>query len=95
MTATASSKAVPCPWFAGEAAEVCAPLLSGPRAGRARRNPADGAVLLIEFAFAGQRFVALNGGVRSQHTDAVSFPMDRADQAEVDRLWGAPLARGG
>ena len=54
-----------------------------------------GSVLVVEFTLAGQRFMALNGGMRVEYTHAVSFKIDCADQAEVDRLWDALLADGG
>ena len=47
-----------------------------------------------EFTLAGQRYVALNGGMKVDYTNAVSFMIDCADQAEVDRLWDA-LSAGG
>jgi predicted 3-demethylubiquinone-9 3-methyltransferase (glyoxalase superfamily) len=53
-----------------------------------------GAVLVIEFTLAGQRFLALNGGTRFEYTHAVSFQVNCADQAEIDRLWAA-LSEGG
>ena len=31
--------------------------------------------------------MALNGGKQFEYTDAISFLIDCADQAEVDRLW--------
>ena len=39
--------------------------------------------------------MALNGGMRFEYTPAVSFKIDCADQAEVDRLWDALSANGG
>ena len=39
--------------------------------------------------------MALNGGTRFEYTHAVSFKIDCADQAEVDRLWEALCADGG
>ena len=54
-----------------------------------------GSVLVVEFTLAGQRFMALNGGTRFEYTHAVSFKIDCADQAEVDRLWDALCADGG
>jgi predicted 3-demethylubiquinone-9 3-methyltransferase (glyoxalase superfamily) len=47
-----------------------------------------------EFTLAGERFLALNGGPRFEYTHAISFEVDCADQAEVDRLWDA-LSDGG
>ena len=66
-----------------------------------QRNSVDspagkaGSVLVVEFTLAGQRFMALNGGIRFDYTHAVSFKIDCADQAEVDRLWDALSANGG
>jgi predicted 3-demethylubiquinone-9 3-methyltransferase (glyoxalase superfamily) len=39
--------------------------------------------------------MALNGGTRFEYTHAVSFKIDCADQAEVDRLWDGLSANGG
>jgi predicted 3-demethylubiquinone-9 3-methyltransferase (glyoxalase superfamily) len=97
------SKISPCLWFNGDAEEAASfyvSLLPDSRIERIRRNLADGpagkagSVLVVEFALAGQRFLALNGSIRFEHTHAVSFYVDCEDQAEVDRLWEA-LGRGG
>lgn len=94
-------KIAPCLWFGGGAegaARFYVSLLPGSRVGRVQRNPADGpagAVLAVAFTLAGQRFLALNGGARVDFTRAVSFQVDCADQAEVDRLWDALSAGGG
>lgn len=98
------SKIAPCLWFGGEAEEAAGfyvSLLPGSRVERVQENPADGpagkagAVLAVEFTLAGQRFLALNGGARTDYGHAVSFQVDCADQAEVDRLWDALSAGGG
>src|SRR6185312_4957900 len=66
-----------------------------------QKNTADGpagkagTVLVVEFTLAGQRFVALNGGMPCEYTHAVSFMIDCVDQAEVDRLWETLLSGGG
>lgn len=97
------SKIAPCLWFAGQAEEAArfyVSLLPGSCIENVLRNPMDGpggkegTVLVVEFTLAGQRFMALNGGERLEHTHAVSFHIDCADQAEVDRLWDA-LSAGG
>jgi predicted 3-demethylubiquinone-9 3-methyltransferase (glyoxalase superfamily) len=97
------SKIVPCLWFDGEAEEAAnfyVSLLPDSRIETVQRNTIDGSagkagtVLVVEFTLAGQRFMALNGGMRFEYTHAVSFKIDCADQAEVDRLWDA-LASGG
>jgi predicted 3-demethylubiquinone-9 3-methyltransferase (glyoxalase superfamily) len=97
------SKIAPCLWFDGEAEEAAnfyVSLLPGSRIEHISRNSMDspsgkaGAVLVVEFSLAGQRFIALNGGMRFEYTHAISFQVDCADQAEVDRLWDA-LSDGG
>jgi len=97
------SKITPCLWFDGEAEEAAqfyVSLLPDSRIERVQKNVMDGpagkagTVLVVEFTLAGQRFIALNGGTRFEYTHAISFAVDCADQAEVDRLWDA-LSRGG
>src|ERR1700760_2359026 len=98
------SKIKPCLWFDGEAEEAAnfyVSLLPDSKIEVVQRNSVDspggkaGTVLLVEFTLAGQRFMALNGGMRFEYTHAVSFKIDCADQAEVDRLWEALTANGG
>ena len=97
------SKIAPCLWFDGEAEEAAnfyVSLLPNSRIDRVQRNVTDtpagktGTVLAVAFTLAGQRFLALNGGTRFEYTPAISFQVDCADQAEVDRLWDA-LSDGG
>jgi predicted 3-demethylubiquinone-9 3-methyltransferase (glyoxalase superfamily) len=98
------SKITPCLWFDGEAEEAAnfyVSLLPDSKIEVVQRNMTDGrggkagTVLLVEFTLAGQRFMALNGGMRFEYTHAVSFKIDCADQAEVDRFWEALTADGG
>jgi predicted 3-demethylubiquinone-9 3-methyltransferase (glyoxalase superfamily) len=98
------SKVSPCLWFDGEAeaaANFYVSLLPDSRIETVQKNTVDspagkaGSVLVVEFTLAGQRFMALNGGTRFDFTHAVSFKIDCADQAEVDRLWDALSATGG
>jgi len=98
------SKIAPCLWFKDEAEEAVnfyVSLLPNSRIDYVQRNVEDspggkeGTVLVIEFTLAGQRFQALNGGVKFEHSYAVSFSIDCADQAEVDRLWDRLLQGGG
>ena len=98
------SKVTPCLWFDGnaeEAAKFYVSLLPGSHIETVMRSPADnpstpaGAVLVVDFTLAGQRFTALNGGPDFAFTEAVSFVIDCEDQAEVDRLWDALIAGGG
>ena len=98
------SKISPCLWFDGEAEEAAnfyVSLLPDSRIEKVQKNPVDspagkaGSVLVVEFTLAGQRFMALNGGKPFDFTHAISFKIDCADQAEVDRLWDTLLANGG
>jgi predicted 3-demethylubiquinone-9 3-methyltransferase (glyoxalase superfamily) len=97
------SKISPCLWFDGEAEEAAnfyVSLLPDSRIERVQKNVVDGpagragTVLIVDFTLAGGRFLALNGGRRFEYTHAISFAVDCADQAEVDRLWDA-LSDGG
>jgi predicted 3-demethylubiquinone-9 3-methyltransferase (glyoxalase superfamily) len=98
------SKISPCLWFNGEAEEAAnfyVSLLPDSRIERIQRNPVDGpsgkagTVLVVEFTLAGQNYMALNGGTRMEYTPAISFHIECADQAEVDRLWEALSGNGG
>ena len=98
------SKISLCLWFSSEAeqaAKFYVSLLPDSRIEKVQKNTVDGpagkagTVLVVDFTLAGQRFMALNGGMKMEYTHAVSFKIDCADQAEVDRLWDALLADGG
>jgi len=98
------SKISPCLWFDGEAEEAAkfyVSLLPDSRIDRVQNNGADGpagkagSVLVVQFTLAGQKYMALNGGTRFEYTQAISFKIDCADQAEVDRLWDALSSNGG
>ncbi len=92
------TKIKPCLWFDGtaeEAAKFYVSLLPDSRIDGVHRAPGDypsgkaGDVLTVEFTFAGQEFVALNGGPYFQFNEAVSFQIFTDDQAETDRLTDA------
>ena len=98
------SKITPCLWSNGkaeEAANFYVSLLPDSRITKVQRSVMDypggkaGSVLVVEFTLAGQSFMVLNGGMDFEYTHAVSFSVDCADQAEVDRLWDALSAEGG
>lgn len=55
-----------------------------------------GAVMTVAFELDGEPFVALNGGPQGwAFSEAISFVIDCADQAEVDHYWSALTADGG
>jgi predicted 3-demethylubiquinone-9 3-methyltransferase (glyoxalase superfamily) len=85
---------------AEEAARFYVSLLPDSRIDRVIRSPMDteggaaGTVLMVEFTLAGAQYVALNAP-KFSFTEAVSFMIACADQAETDRLWTALTADGG
>ena len=96
-------KITPFLWFNGDAEQAArfyVSLLPDSRIERINRAPADspsgpaGMVLTVEFTLSGTRLIGLNGGPMYSFTEAVSFQIACADQAEVDRLWAA-LSEGG
>jgi predicted 3-demethylubiquinone-9 3-methyltransferase (glyoxalase superfamily) len=98
------SKITPFLWYeseAEEAAELYTSLFPDSHVDRVNRSPADapgvkrGDVLTVEFTLAGEPFVALNGGPGHPFNDTISFAIDCADQAEVDRFWASLILGGG
>ncbi|MDT0440098.1 MULTISPECIES: VOC family protein [Streptomyces] len=92
-----------CLWFDGraeEAARFYVSVFKNASIGRTGRytdagpGPA-GSVMTVEFTLDGQRFLALNGGPQFHFTEAVSFQIPCADQAEVDHYWEKLTADGG
>jgi predicted 3-demethylubiquinone-9 3-methyltransferase (glyoxalase superfamily) len=55
----------------------------------------EGTVMTVQFELDGQQFSAINGGPLFPFTEAVSFSVDCADQAEVDYFWNALTSDGG
>jgi predicted 3-demethylubiquinone-9 3-methyltransferase (glyoxalase superfamily) len=85
-----------CLWFDGNGEEAASYYLSIFKDGKLGRigryteaGPgAAGSVMTVEFELNGQKFLALNGGSANAHfTDAISFQIPCADQAEVDHYW--------
>ena len=93
---------IPCLWFDGQA-EAAAQLYTQvfPNSsidGITRYGPdtpgTEGAVLTVEFTLDGTSYVGLNGGPEFTFSEAVSFQIMCADQAEVDHYW-TRLSEGG
>ncbi|GAB3268308.1 VOC family protein [Kineosporia babensis] len=91
-------------WFDGNAEEAVAfyskifPNSSTVRtsyAGPWNQHGRTEGVLAIDFKLDGQDFNAINGGPMFQFSEAVSFVVLCADQAEVDHYWFALTADGG
>ena len=92
----------PCLWFDGKAEEAVGYYVSvfdNSRVVHVDRfsdvGPDPAApVVFVEFEINGQPFQAINGGPEFSFSEAVSFAIECADQAEVDRYWDA-LTDGG
>jgi predicted 3-demethylubiquinone-9 3-methyltransferase (glyoxalase superfamily) len=98
----AMQKLTPCLWFdtqGEEAAKLYTSIFPNSRIthvshyGEAGPREA-GSVLTVEFELDGQAFTALNGGPQYTFSEAISFQVSCADQAEVDHYWDS-LGEGG
>ena len=96
------AKPTPCLWFDTEGEDAArfytsvfpnSRIIEISRYGDANPGQA-GTVMVVRFELDGQPFVALNGGPQFTFSEAVSFQVDCADQAEVDRYWET-LSEGG
>jgi predicted 3-demethylubiquinone-9 3-methyltransferase (glyoxalase superfamily) len=90
-------------WFNNNAEEAVSFYLSVFKNGKAGRilrwgeggpMPA-GSVLTVAFELEGMEFIALNGGPHHSFTDAISFVVNCANQAEIDELWTRLTVDGG
>jgi predicted 3-demethylubiquinone-9 3-methyltransferase (glyoxalase superfamily) len=69
--------------------------------GAVYRAPGDfpsgkrGDVLTVEFTVMGIPCLGINGGSAFTHSEAFSFQVATADQAETDRYWNAIVGNGG
>src|SRR4051812_39096286 len=93
-----------CLWYNGdaeEAAQFYAKTFPDSSVGAVHRAPGDfpsgkkGDVLTVEFTVLGIPCVGLNGGPVFKHSEAFSFQVSTADQAETDRYWSAIVGHGG
>ena len=93
-----------CLWYDGDAedaAKFYAETFPDSAVGAVCRAPGDypagkqGDVLTVEFSVAGIPCIGLNGGPQFKHSEAFSFQIATADQAETDRLWNAVVGHGG
>ena len=93
-----------CLWYdhdAESAANFYAQTFPDSKVGAVHRAPGDfpsgqqGDVLTVEFTVMGIPCVGLNGGSAFKHSEAFSFQVATADQAETDRYWNAIVNNGG
>lgn len=93
-----------CLWYNGgaeDAARFYAKTFPDSSVVAVHRAPGDypagkqGDVLTVEFIVLGIPCLGLNGGPAHEHSEAFSFQVATADQAETDRYWNAIVASGG
>ena len=96
-------KITPHLWFAekaDEAARFYASIFPDSRVDRVTPIPAEtpsgppGSVAVVEFTLFGQKFMAIGAGPLDPFNHAISFVVNCADQAEIDRYWDALVAGG-
>jgi len=93
-----------CLWYesdAESAARFYAKTFPNSSVGAVHRAPSDfpngkkGDVLTVDFTVMGIPCFGLNGGPMFKQTEAFSFQVATADQAETDRYWNAIVGNGG
>lgn len=91
------SKITPCLWVEDDLQEIFdyyQSIFSNTRLEAINTMP-DGTSITATFEIEGQRFMALRGGPEFKFTEAVSFYLECADQAEADYYWQKLTADGG
>jgi predicted 3-demethylubiquinone-9 3-methyltransferase (glyoxalase superfamily) len=100
---TTIAKNTICIWYDGgaeEAARFYAATFPDSRVDAVHRAPADypsgkaGDVLTVMFTVMGIPCMGLNGGPVFKHSEAFSFQVATADQAETDHYWNAIVGHG-
>ena len=93
-----------CLWYDGDAEDAArfyARTFPDSSVGAVHTAPGDfpsgkkGDVLTVEFTVMGIPCLGLNGGPAFKHSEAFSFQVATADQAETDRYWKAIVGNGG
>ena len=101
---TTPAKYTICLWYdrdAEDAARFYAATFPNSSVGAVLRAPGDfpsgkkGDVLTVEFTVMGIPCLGINGGPAFKHSEAFSFQIATADQAETDRYWNAIVGNGG
>jgi len=98
------AKNMVCIWYdrdAEAAARFYARTFPDSSVGAVHRSPGDyhagkeGDVIMVEFTVMGIPCLGLNGGPAFKQSEAFSFQVATADQAETDRYWDAIVGNGG
>ena len=104
MSQSSIQKITPFLWYATEAEEAARFYASvfpdshvdsvTPMNADSPSGPA-GSVKVVNFTLFGQKFMAMSAGPHHEFNDAISFMVNCASQAEIDRYWDAILRNGG
>jgi predicted 3-demethylubiquinone-9 3-methyltransferase (glyoxalase superfamily) len=91
------AKVVPHLWFQNQAEEAMAFYTSVFKDSKvlSRDVMPDPELSVVRFELAGQPVVALNANSPARYSEAFSFLIETADQAETDYFWTALIADGG
>jgi predicted 3-demethylubiquinone-9 3-methyltransferase (glyoxalase superfamily) len=97
------TKIMPCLWFDNridEAIDFYTSTFKSAKVHNIKRQTPDGPAFTAVIELEGHKFMLLNGSqggepTRFPFTEAVSFMIDCADQAEVDYFWNAFVGNGG
>lgn len=98
------AKTMICLWYDGDAEDAAgfyAATFPDSSLDAVHRAPGDcpsgkeGDVLTVLFTVMGIPCLGLNGGPAFKHSEAFSFQVSTADQAETDRYWNAIVGNGG
>ena len=99
-----SKELITCLWFDGQAREAAIFYTSiFPESEIADHwlAPTDtpgnkqGEEVVVNFQIFGREFIGLNGGPQFPHSEAISFQIPCANQAEIDKYWELLVADGG
>ena len=95
---------ITCLWFNGNAREAAtfytthfpdSELSSNWLAASDTPGNQQGEEVVVNFKIFGRPFIGLNGGPQFPHSEAVSFQIPCADQAEIDHYWDLLTSDGG
>jgi predicted 3-demethylubiquinone-9 3-methyltransferase (glyoxalase superfamily) len=91
-------KITPFLWYLNEAEEAAAfytSIFPDSRVVRVTEVPSAGSTKVVDFVLFGQPFLAMSSSGKDPFNHSVSFLVNCADQAEIDRYWDAFLEGGG
>ena len=92
------TKIMPCLWFddrIGDAIKFYTETFKSAKVLDVTHQDPNGPAFTAIIELEGHKFMLLNGGPQFRFTEAVSFMIECADQAEVDYFWNGFVGNGG